>query len=56
MRKGLVIRPVENVESGFRVADKDGSGFYDFSAEEIASLMKPFLGDELSKIVFASAK
>jgi V/A-type H+-transporting ATPase subunit E len=56
MRKGLVIRPVENVESGFRVADKDGSGFYDFSAEEIASLMKPFLGDELSKIIFASAK
>jgi V/A-type H+-transporting ATPase subunit E len=56
MHAGLVIRPVDNVDTGFRVADKDGSGFYDFSAEEIASLMRPFLGEELSEIVFAPAK
>jgi V/A-type H+-transporting ATPase subunit E len=52
LKKGLVIKPVENVDSGFRIADKDGSGFYSFSDEEIVSLMKPFLGEDLSHTVF----
>ncbi|MFA6844533.1 MAG: V-type ATP synthase subunit E family protein [Sphaerochaetaceae bacterium] len=56
LKNGLEIKPVDNVDTGFRIADKDGSGFIDFSDEEIANLMKPFLSDELSKIVFAQAK
>jgi len=56
LRHGLVIRPVDNVDTGFRIVDKDGSGFYDFSDVEIAAMMKPFLGEELSGIIFAKAK
>lgn len=51
LKKGLVVRPVAGVDAGFRIADKDGSGFYDFSAEEISAMMKPFLGEELAAIV-----
>ncbi|MCQ2411731.1 MAG: V-type ATP synthase subunit E [Sphaerochaetaceae bacterium] len=42
--KGLVIKPVKGM-SGMKLCCKDGSGFYDFSDEEIADLLKPFLGD-----------
>lgn len=54
LKRGLVIRPVDSVDSGFRIADKDGSGFYDFSDEEITQMMKPFLGEELSSLVFGN--
>ena len=42
--KGLEIRPVKGM-SGMKLSCKDGSGFYDFSDEEIAALLRPFLGD-----------
>ena len=44
IEKGLEIRPVKGM-SGMKLSCKDGSGFYDFSDEEIAALLKPFLGD-----------
>lgn len=53
LKAGLVVKPVKGVDTGFRIAEKDGSGFYDFSAQEIAALLKPFLGDEMAKIVFS---
>ncbi len=42
IEKGLEIHPAKGV--GLKLCCKDGSGFYDFSDEEIASLLKPFLG------------
>ena len=41
IEKGLEIHPAKGV--GLKLCCKDGSGFYDFSDEEIASLLKPFL-------------
>ncbi len=43
IEKGLEIHPAKGV--GLRLCCKDGSGFYDFSDEQIASLLKPFLGE-----------
>ncbi|MDD3902670.1 MAG: V-type ATP synthase subunit E, partial [Sphaerochaeta sp.] len=56
IKKGLEIKAVPQVSNGFRIADKDGSGFYDFSAEETAALMAPFLSPAIAEIVFAKAK
>jgi len=56
IKGGLEIKAVEKVQSGFRIAEKDGSGFYDFSAEETANLMAPFLSSAIADIVFAQAK
>lgn len=56
IKGGLEIKAVEQVHSGFRIAEKDGSGFYDFSAEETAKLMEPFLSSAIAEIVFAGAK
>ncbi len=56
VKGGLEIKAVDTVQNGFRIAEKDGSGFYDFSAEETANLMAPFLSSAIAEIVFASAK
>jgi V/A-type H+-transporting ATPase subunit E len=56
LKEGLEIRPIASVASGFRLAEKDGSGFYDFSAEETAALLKPFLSPAIAEIVFGQAK
>jgi V/A-type H+/Na+-transporting ATPase subunit E len=56
IKEGLEIKAVPTVTTGFRIAEKDGSGFYDFSAEETASLMAPFLSPAIAEIVFAQTK
>ena len=56
LKAGLEIRPIEAVSVGFRLSDKDGKSFFDFSAEEIARLMARFLSPAIQEIVFASAK
>ncbi len=45
IRAGLEIRPSRAVKTGFRLAAKDGSGFFDCSDEEIAEMLAPFLRD-----------
>ncbi len=42
IRNGLEIRPVPNVHTGFRLAAKDGSGYFDCSDEEIVKMLQPF--------------
>lgn len=42
VKKGLKICPVKDIEAGFRLADKDGSGFFDCTDEEIADILAPF--------------
>ena len=45
MKKGLVLKPVQDLEAGFRVVAKDGTGFLDCSDEELASIVSHFMGD-----------
>ncbi len=56
VKKGLEIKAIPSVSSGFKVSEKDGSAFYDFSAEEMAQLLKPFLSPSIEKIVFSTEK
>ncbi|MDD2297590.1 MAG: V-type ATP synthase subunit E, partial [Sphaerochaetaceae bacterium] len=51
IRSGLEIRPVESVAVGFRVQAKDGSSYYDFSEEEIARMLAPFLNSAIQDIL-----
>lgn len=52
IKKGLEIKPVKGVNVGFRLAEKDGSGYFDFSDEATAKLMTPFLSPAIAEIVF----
>lgn len=52
IKQGLEIKPVKSVNVGFKLADKDGTGYFDFSTEATAKLMIPFLSPAIAKIVF----
>ena len=39
---GLEIKPVKGVSAGFRLASKDGSGYFDCSDDEIMQMLKPY--------------
>ncbi len=42
IKQGLEIRPAKNVNAGFRLAAKDGSGYFDCTDEEITNMLMPF--------------
>ena len=42
IKKGLEIRLSTGVRTGFRLAAKDGSGYFDCSDEEITEMLMPF--------------
>ncbi len=45
LKAALEIRPSKKVGAGFRLAAKDGSGYFDCSDEEIAQMLMPFFRD-----------
>lgn len=42
IKDGLEIRPTPSVHVGFRLADKDGSGYFDCSDDEIIKMLEPY--------------
>ncbi len=56
IKKGLEIKPVEGVQSGFLLTQKDGKGYYDFSTKEIAELISRFVNPYLSEIIKEAAQ
>lgn len=45
IKNGLEIRPTKQVRAGFRLAAKDGSGYFDCSDEEIMQMLMPYFRD-----------
>ena len=56
MDKGLEIKAGKNLAAGFRVALKDGSAYYDFSAPAVAGALATYLNPRLAEIVKNEAK
>ena len=48
---GLEFRPSQSVQAGFRISEKDGSGYIDVSAEKCQELLFPYLSDSLKSIL-----
>ena len=42
IRNGLEIRPTKGVQHGFRLAAKDGSGYFDCSDDAIMEMLMPY--------------
>jgi len=53
LKKGLEIRPVPSVDGGFKLVEKDGTSFFDFTAAETASLLKPYLSHAIEALIFS---
>jgi V/A-type H+-transporting ATPase subunit E len=50
-KKGTELKSDRNLASGFRIANKDGSSYYDFSAESVAELLSSYLNPHLAEIL-----
>ena len=48
---GIEIKAAADLAHGFRVAEKDGHAYYDFSAESIAESLSLFLNPDMARIV-----
>ena len=51
IRSGLEFRPSQGVTSGFRIAEKDGSGYIDVTGESAADLLLPYLSSSLKALI-----
>jgi V/A-type H+-transporting ATPase subunit E len=56
LKKGVELKSDRNLGAGFRIANKDGSAYYDFSAESAAQLLSAYLNPRLSEILKNTAK
>jgi V/A-type H+-transporting ATPase subunit E len=56
LKKGLDLKSDRNLGAGFRIANRDGSAYYDFSAEAVGDLLSAYLNPRLAEIVKAQAK
>ena len=56
IKKGLELRSDSTLSGGFRIASKDGSAYYDFSADSVAEMLCAYLNPRLAEILRASAK
>lgn len=54
--KGLELKGDSTLQSGFRIGAKDGSAFYDFSAEEVANLFSAYLNPKITKLMKNAAQ
>jgi len=56
LKKGVELRPFPDIASGFRVTEKNGGAYYDFSGPTVAELFSKYLNARLGEIVQEAAK
>ena len=56
LKKGLELKSDRHLVNGFRIANKDGSAYYDFSAESVAEMLSAYLNPKLAEILKSSAQ
>jgi V/A-type H+-transporting ATPase subunit E len=56
LKKGLELKSDRNLGAGFRIANRDGSAYYDFSADAVAELLSAYLNPRLGEILKGAAK
>ncbi len=56
LSKGMEIKPLPKTEAGFQVSMKDGTAYYNFTAEGIAELLSQFLNPRLAETLKEAAQ
>ncbi|MDR2966184.1 MAG: V-type ATP synthase subunit E [Treponema sp.] len=54
--KGIELKSNRKLTQGFRISNKDGSIYYDFSAEAVSDLLSAYLNPKLAEILNKTAK
>ncbi|MDR2447093.1 MAG: V-type ATP synthase subunit E [Treponema sp.] len=56
LKKGVELKSDRNLPAGFRIAEKDGSAYYDFSADAVAEMLGAYLNPHLAEILKTAVK
>jgi len=56
IKKGVELKSDRNLAAGFRIANRDGSAYYDFSAESVADQLSAYLNPRLAETLKTAAK
>jgi V/A-type H+-transporting ATPase subunit E len=56
LKQGVELKSNRNLGAGFRIENKDGSAYYDFSAEAAAELLSAYLNPKLAETLKSEAK
>jgi len=56
LSKGIELKSNRKLTSGFHISNREGSVYYDFSAEAVANLLSAYLNPKLAEILKTSAK
>jgi len=54
--KGIELKPNRKFSSGFRISNKDGSAYYDFSSESVAQQLSAYLNPKLAGLLKEAVK
>lgn len=56
LKKGVEIKPIKDLKAGFRLSEKGGAVYYDFSADSVAAMLGAYMNSRLAAIVAEAAK
>jgi V/A-type H+-transporting ATPase subunit E len=56
LKQGVQLRSSRSLGGGFRIAEKGGGAYYDFSAESVAELLSAYLNPRLAAVLSGAAK
>jgi len=56
LKKGMELKADRNLAAGFKIANKDGSAYYDFSSDSVAELLSSYLNPQLAELLKAASK
>lgn len=51
LKSGIAVKPVSDIEAGFRISEKDGSAYYDFTHEGIAEILTAYMNPRLGALI-----
>jgi len=51
LKGGVELKSEKSIRGGFRISEKDGSVFYDFSAEAVAEMLSAYLNPHLAEVL-----
>jgi len=56
LNNGVELKSSRKLTSGFHISNKDGSAYYDFSAEAVVEMLSAYLNPKLAEIMKSSTK
>jgi V/A-type H+-transporting ATPase subunit E len=56
LKKGVVLKPVPGIEAGFRIVERNGAAYYDFSADAVADIFASRLSLKLAETLRDAGK